>query len=139
MRAKGSAKTPGSGRKAGVQNKRTKECLRIMDEQNFCPVREAIEAYRMAINQFKIEVKKEMARAKEKNFKKRRLLPWPDPMRFKYLEMAGKQAEKMMQYHSPKRKAISLEDGDGNDLVQAFTDLTRQAAQAFDQSMKKGR
>lgn len=108
---KGSPKTPGSGRKKGSLNRRTRELIEILEEKDFNPAEKLVFVFRKAMKTFQNSYPPSEG---------------PD-MRFKYLEIAEKAASDLMQYVYPKRKAVDLTS---NGQAFSFADLMKQAAES---------
>jgi len=84
---KGNPRANGSGRKKGTPNKRTQKLLDQLEGLELDPVAESVEIYRMALSAWKHD---------------------QSDFAYRYLEIASRKLECLMEYCYPKRKAIEF-------------------------------
>ncbi len=117
----GKSKPKTGGRRKGIPNKRTKEFLEVLAEQNFCPARALVRTYRKAMKQYMVfdQVVDRMTEALEgedpveitRTIRAAQTLGYSAPT---YLSIAENAAKELMNYTYPKRKAIEFKNpGDG--------------------------
>jgi hypothetical protein len=111
---KGKPKPKTGGRKKGTPNKRTREFLEILEEQNFCPTRALITTYRKAMKAYRavdrVFTMVAEAETQEEKLQALELAAKVSDQAPTNLSIAQRAAGELMQYAVPKRKAIEFKD-----------------------------
>jgi len=99
-------KTPGSGRKKGSKNKRTKQLEEILAKHDFEPAEKLVRCFNDAYKIFQM-------RARRKNF----------VGAISALKVAGDFAAELAQFKYPKYRSIEHSGPDGKPIAMTFTDF----------------
>jgi hypothetical protein len=103
---KGTPKSPGSGRKKGSLNQKTKDLVELMDKHGFDPAEALMELYssaRKAFDHYDEIYDAIIDRKTQLGIKTPTVDHGPT-----YLKMAADIASELMQYRYPKRKALEV-------------------------------